>query len=91
MGWHDLWIYQQTRQLISQSYRLEGLCNSKMIMSYMSKVEMFYFGGAKLSRLRRRQDGEKGHYHDEAEGVETAAWDSQREVDPNGWTVLGLS
>jgi len=48
-----------------------------MIMSYMSKIEMSYFGGAKLSRLRRRQDGGKGHYHDEAEGVKTAACDSE--------------
>jgi hypothetical protein len=53
-----------------------GTCNSKMIMSYMSNVEMSYFGGAKLFRVRRRQDGGKGHYHDEAEGVEAVTHDS---------------
>lgn len=38
---------------------------------------MSYLGGAKLSPLRRRQDGGKGHYHDETEGVEAVACNSQ--------------
>jgi hypothetical protein len=47
-----------------------------MIMSYMSKVEMSYLGGAKLPQFRRRRNGGKGHCHDESEGVETVACDS---------------
>jgi len=46
-----------------------------MIMSYQSQVEMSYFGLAKLSWLRRRRDGGKGHNQDELEGVEAIACD----------------
>jgi len=37
---------------------------------------MSYFMSAKLPVLERRQDGRKGHYHDESEGNETLTGDS---------------
>jgi hypothetical protein len=51
-------------------------CNGKMIMSYLSKKEMSYCMGAKLSPFKRRQDGRKGHNQDEPEGAETFTCDS---------------
>jgi hypothetical protein len=47
-----------------------------MIMSYLGKIEMSYCEGANLSLSRRRQDGGKGHSHDEPEGAEALARDS---------------
>jgi hypothetical protein len=53
------------------------LCNSKMIMSCISKVEMSGLRSAKLPVFGRRQDGGKGHYHGKAKGTEEIARDSQ--------------
>jgi len=36
-------------------------CNSKVIMSSLSKVEMSYLRNAKLPVFRRRQRGKRGH------------------------------
>ena len=53
------------------------LCNTNMIMSYLAKVEMFYFRDAIMPTLKGGQYGRKGHYQDEPGRSKTVMRDSE--------------
>ncbi|MDO9529927.1 MAG: hypothetical protein Q7J27_12340, partial [Syntrophales bacterium] len=45
------------------------LCNTKMIMSYLAKIEMSAFKEAIIPDLRGGYYGRKGHNHGESKGI----------------------
>jgi soluble lytic murein transglycosylase len=76
--------YPETRRYVKRvirsyaEYQRVGICNTKMIMSYSTKVEMSYIAEVVRcsSIMGGGRDGRKGHGCGESEGVEEAACDS---------------